>query len=563
MLNQNIFRDFFVFSLIIFISLYFLLFFVNTKYIERTVEEIVNRSSISVVNIINEYSYKYINFSQDFSNDIRVSSYVKSLIYFSSNYDDSKSSIFDSVYSRLDDYIKEKKNILTFNGKIIISDFNKNIIYPQKVSLLNYTIFEMNLIELENSTELIQYSPVFSLNGKTYFYISTYLFDLNQIPIAYISFEINIDFSHLNKFSMEGLKFHIIDNNTKLIWPETSLPYFIYSKMFLSKEENKEFMFNGNLYYIRKTNFGNSIYILTIFTNKELYIYSFYYFILLSFFFSTILIFWMKRYFRYEIHTTKRLFEISSNLGIDDFNLINRNIKNMKHIMKSLFQDIETFEELENNIINAIRIYDDIIYISFYKKKNNEIDYIEYEIYSSENYQISNNTIDILKNTKNMYLYPFRERIFDLDGFFVIKEKKFGELESNIIFDGIVYMLKDLYIKINKIYNKDEMEKKFFERNFKTLLIVKFQEKVINLNTIDMFKSYIFKYKNNLIFLNTFDSKFNNEIIDYINIIGEFERINAKFISFKIPKYETRKKKLFREIEKILDASWDNVENSY
>ncbi|WGS65445.1 cache domain-containing protein [Marinitoga aeolica] len=563
MKKQESFKDFFVFSLIIFISLYIFLFYMNTSYLERTVEEIINRSSISVVNTIDEYNKKYENLSKDFSNDIRISSYTKSLVYISSNFDDSRLHMYEATYKRLDEYIKEKMGILSFNGKVIITDFDKNILYPQKVNLLDYNMFETNLIALENSKGLIKHSPIFSFNDKTFFYLSTFIFDVNQIPIGYLSFEVNVNFDWLRSFSMKEISFYIVDNKTKLIWPGISLPYFIYSKLFLSKEENRRFNFNGKVYDIKKTNFGDSIFLLSIFENRNLYIYSVMYFILITLFFVSIMMVWIKKYFQHEINISKKLFDIAEDLELENEELIVNSIKNIKHIRKALFQNVSSFEELENKIVDAIRVYDDIIYISFYRKRISNIDYTSYEIYSSENYNISDGTIEILKSTKNFYEYSFKEKIFDLDGFLIIKENKFGDVEKSMIFDGVLFLLKELYIKKNKIYSIEDLKKFYFEKSFRTILIAKFDERVINLKAIDTFRSYVFRVQNNLIFLNTFDSHFNNEIIEYIDIICEFEKVNAKFISFRIPKYEAKKKKLFKEIEKVLNTPWGKIENSY
>ncbi len=472
----------------------------NTRYLERTVEEIVNRSSISVVNAINEYNKKYENLSKDFSNDIRISSYTKSLVYFSSNFDDSRLHMYEATYKRLNEYIKEKMGILTFNGKVIITDFDKNILYPQKVNLLDYNIFETNLIGLENSKGLIKYSPMFSFNGKTFFYLSTFIFDVNQIPVGYLSFEVNVNFDWLSQFSVNEMSFYIVDNKTKLIWPGLSLPYFIYSKLFLSKEENRRFNFNGKVYDIKKTDFGNSIFLLSVFENRNLYIYSIMYFMLITVFFVSIIVVWIKKYFQHESNISMRLSNIAEDLGIENEELIIDSIRNIKHIRKVLFQEVSTFEEFENKILDAIRIYDDIIYISFYRKRSNNIDYTSYEIYSSENYNISDGTIEILKSTKNFYEYSFEKRIFDLDGFLIIKNNKFGNIEKSIIFDGVLFLLKELYIKKNKVYNGENLKKFYFEKSFKTILIAKFDEKIINLKSIDIFRSYIFKIQNNLIF---------------------------------------------------------------
>ncbi|KLO23974.1 MULTISPECIES: hypothetical protein [unclassified Marinitoga] len=563
MKKHEVFKDFFVFSLVIFILLYLILIIVNMMYVERTVEEIVDRSSVSVVNIINDYNARYINFSQIFSNDIRINSYVKSLIIFSSGNHVSNNIIFNNTYNRLDEYINEKKDVVLFNGKIIISDFSGNIIYPKKINFLNYTIFENNLKELENSTNLIKSSPVFSFNNENYFYLTTFIFDIDQIPIAYISFEIKVKFNHLKSFSTDDIKFYIVDNRTKLIWPKVSLPYFIYSKIFLSKEKIKKFYFNGKLYTINKTDFGDSVYVLSIFESKNLSKFSIVFFSMITFFFSGILIFWMRRYFKHENNISKELFRISYNLGIEDKNLIKTSIKKLKHINKVIFRDVETFEDIENNIIDAIRVYEDIIYISFYKKRINEIDYFSYNIYVSENYNITKEYLEILKTTKEFYIYSFGKRILDFDGFLLIKEEKFSDLEKDLFFNGVKYMLNNLYIKINDIRDIDEFKKMFFEKKFKNVLIAKFTESTISLKNIDIYKSNVFKYKNNLIFLNTFRYNLNQEIIEYIEVLSEFENKHVKFINFQIPKYSSKRKKLLKEIEKILDMKWENVESSY
>ncbi|GAB6188286.1 hypothetical protein JCM30566_00250 [Marinitoga arctica] len=562
MKDKGSFRDFFLISLSIFIGLFLIIFYLNTSYLERTVEEIVDRSSISAVKIVSEYSSKYIDLAKNFSNDLNINAYSKSLIYIIPSYEKNKEFLYKSTYDKLEKYIQEKKDMLLFKGNIIISNFDHEIIYPRNANLLNLSLFENNLTELDNSENIIMYSPIFQIKNNNYIYISTYLFGVNQIPSGFITLEININFDYLTTFFMDELKFYIVDSKTKTIWPNLSLPYFIYSKIFLSKEGNSSFNFNGKIYSIKKTNFGNSVYVLSIFENKYILKYSFLYFLLLTLFFSNVLIIWMRRYFKYEDYIFSQLKKISNNLGVDDVEIVDKTIERINYTRQYLFKEIKTFEDLENNLMKVIKLHDDIIYFSFFKKQISDINYSAYEIYSSENINVSKEIIGFLETTKNVYKHSFEEKIFDFDGIIIIKEKKFGDFEFKYVLDGIIYMLKELYMKMSTIYNKEYFEKLFFNYNFKTTIILKFKDKLPNLPDIKIFKSYIIKYNNNYIFL-IHNETFMREIVDYINILMDFEGMDIKYILFNVPKYGSKKKKLFREIERVLNEQWENLENIY
>lgn len=561
MKEKGSFREFFYISLLVFIGLYLLVFYMNIRYLERTVEEIVDRSSTSIVKIINEYDEKYRNLVRNFSNDMEINAYTKSLAYLLPSYEKNKEFLYKNTYENLDEYIQEKKEIFSFKGRVIINDFDYEIIYPRDITLLNLGLFESNLTELDNSEKLIKYSPIFQIENNNYIYISTYLFGVNQIPTGFITFEINLSFKDLENFLMDEMSFFIVDNKTKIIWPKISLPYFIYSKIFLSKEGNNDFIFNGKRYNIKKTNFGDNVYVLSIFENKYILNYSFLYFILLTTFFSIVLIVWMRRYFRYEEYIFYQMNKISDALGIQDVKNADKSIERVKNMREYMFDKITTFEGLEENLLKIIELYDDITYFSFFKKQISDINYSAYEIYSSENINVSKEIIDILSNAKKIYTHTFKEKIFDFDGIIIIKEEKFGDFEFNYILDGIMYMLKELYIKMNKIYDKEDLVKIFLNNKFKNAIVLKFKDKIIDLPHEDLFKSYIFKYRNNYVFL-VHNDVFTTEIIDYINILSEFEEINVKNILFKIPKYESKKKKVFKEIEKVLEESWDNLEST-
>ncbi|OQY10436.1 MAG: hypothetical protein B6I29_01520 [Marinitoga sp. 4572_148] len=193
------------------------------------------------------------------------------------------------------------------------------------------------------------------------------------------------------------------------------------------------------------------VYVLSIFENKSILNYSFLYFILLTTFFSVVLIVWMRRYFKYEEYVFYQMNKISDILGIQDVKNVDNSIKRVKNMREYMFDKITTFEGLEENLLKIIELYDDITYFSFFKKQISDINYSAYEIYSSENINMSKEIIDILSNTKKVYTHTFEEKIFDFDGIIIIKEEKFGDFEFNYILDGIMYMLKELYIKMNKM----------------------------------------------------------------------------------------------------------------
>lgn len=562
MTSKNWFKDFFVISIITFLLMYLFLIFINTQYIKRTVEEIVNRSSASVVNEINERNRVYNNIIKSFSNDIRISAYTKSMIYFKES---KNNDIFNRTYKQLEDYLSEKKELLSSPYNIIITDFDNNIIFPKKIRILNFSIYENNIFNLENNKDMIKSSPFFIIDDKIYFYLTTYILDTNQIPVGYITFEIRTNFSNIKNFYMEGLKFYIVDSESKVIWPGISLPYFIFSKLFLSikNESNNKFYFNGKIYFLKKTKFGESSYILAIYENKESYVYSVIYFVFITVFILLVMIVWLIKYLSYERKLTKKMVNISKEIGIEESELISFNIKKLKHIRKSLFKEINTFQELENRVIDSIRLYDDIYYIGFYKKDYNNYNYFEYTIFKSEKYKISNEIIEIFIKSKKSYLLSFEKRLFDFDGFLIIKENKMGDLEKNLFFDGIKYLLNELYIKMNKIYSIEDLEKYYMNDDFKSILIVKFKDKIFDLKSLDIYRSYIIRYKNNYIFLNTFNEKFNINIIDYIEVFSEFENSNAKYINLKIPKYESKRKKALKEVKKLIEYNWEDIEDTY
>ncbi|MBM7559479.1 hypothetical protein [Marinitoga litoralis] len=548
------FKQFLFFSLITFLVIFSLFIVLNLKYIERTVEDLVSRSSLSVYNIINSYNSKYKNIINTFSNDLFLST---KLYYFEYILNNDLDNIFnDNQYKDFEKHILEKKELTQFKGEIIISDFNGNIFYPKYTNIKNYTLYEKNISSLEKGVELVKISPIFNIERENYAYISTYVFHINNIPIGYITLETRIDFDNLKDFNIDNLNFYIIDKDTKLIWPKISLPYFIYSKIFLSNKTEEKIKFNGKYYYLKKTNFGNNLYLLSIFENKMLERYILIYFILISLFITSVIIFWMRRYVKFENNISEKLVNIANELEINDSDIISEKIKNIKFILNTLFKEVNTFEEIENKILDALRVYDDIIFVGFYS--NNEL----YEVYNSGKYNITNEILDILKNTKKIYEFPISSNLLGFDKALLIKESEVSTLEKEVLFDGIKQLIYDYYIKINKIYDYKEFGNYYYNYNFKNVIIVKFQDE-FNLKSIDIFKSYIFKKDNNLLFLNTFNKKVNEEIIESLEIYCELNNIEAKIILFNIPKYESKKKKLIKEIERVLSHSFDEIESSY
>ncbi|WP_206528115.1 cache domain-containing protein [Marinitoga sp. 38H-ov] len=543
------------FSLITFLMIFSFFIILNLKYIERTVENIVNRSSLSVFNIINNYNYEYKNIINTFNNDLHISTKI---YYFNYILKSSELKyVFDNKqYIEFEKNILEKKSLTNFNGEIIISDFNGNIFYPKYPNIKNYTLYERNLSVLKKSTDLVVVSPIFNVDGENYLYLSSFIFHIDNVPIGYITLEINVDLKNLMSFNIDNLNFYIIDKDTKLIWPKISLPYFIYSKIFLSNKIEEKIKFNGNFYYLKKTDFGNNVYLLSIFENKMFERYSLMYFLLISLFISLILFFWLKRYIKFENRISDNLFKINKELEIDDSKDIIKKIKIIKFNANTIFKEINTFEEIENNILNSLKVYDDILFIGFYTKIH-EL----YEIYNSGEYKISDEIINILKNTKEIYEFKIPSQLLGIDHFLVIKENKLSELEKNLIFNGIKQMIYNYYIKINNILEFENFMNYYFGYNFKNLIIAKFKEE-FNLKFIE-FKCYTFKKDNNLIFLNTYSKKMNDEIIESLEILCDLNNIEVKIIQLKIPKYDSKKKKLIKEVERILSSSYDEIESSY
>ncbi|AEX86232.1 hypothetical protein XO10_09145 [Marinitoga sp. 1135] len=564
--DSKLFKNFFIVSLIFFAATYLIILYSNIQFINRTVENIVNRSSVIGINFIKEYKNRYINFINTFKNDIKISSYAKILSNMKSNEIIIDYENYSRLYKNLDLYIKEKKSIINFTGNIYITDFNKNFIFQETKSISNYTAFNNSLEKLEKTSSDFVFSNLFEKNGKLKFYISSILYDTSQTPIGYIIFEFNFDFSLLNTLieNTEEMDMIIVDSETNLMYPSKKLPYFIYSKIFLGKNlENIVLNYNGIAYFIKNVDFSNSTYLITVYNKSRFFTFSIIYVMAITIFFVAILNVWLKSYFRYSQYISKELLNLTEILELNSYNELMPTLNNIKKLEGLLFKEIYYPKDISDIIYKISDIYGDIIFISLFKKSAFNINYLSWILFNSPNYTISNESISLIMESKNTYIYEFNRKFVDTDGFIIIKENPMSQLEYNLFKDGIIFMLNSLEKKIGKIYDFESFYDYYLSYEFSSILIAKFQNEYIYLKDPLFFRSYIFKYKNNLIFLNTFDFNYNKELIDYLTIIGEFNENFPKFMYSKLSKYPSRKKKLFSEIELILNTEWEDFKDMY